>query len=115
MTKVLNLDALETAIDKSVILDGKEYFLKPFSVEEFVNQLQEIEQISANNDMTASEIFDTSVRILARGFPDLPQERFRKMSTAQIDHLMNFVRGEMDEELTAGAEAAANAGEAEGN
>lgn len=104
MTKVLNLDALETEIEKSVTVDGVDHAMKPLSVEEFVNNMKEIEAIqAAGAEITPSEAFERSLVMIVRAFPSLEEARVRKMTTPQIDALFAFVQGENDAEVARGA------------
>ena len=55
MTKVLNLDELETSLDKTVVIKGVEYAMKALSVEDFINQMKEIDA-ATGHDMTANHL-----------------------------------------------------------
>jgi len=100
MTKVLNLDELETAVEKSIQIDGNEHFMEPLTVEEFINNMKEIEAIQASGaDMSASETFERSLKMILRAFPTLKEDRVRKMRTHQVDALFAFVQGETEQEV----------------
>jgi hypothetical protein len=55
MTKIINLDQLETRKDKAVILKGKEHIMKTLTVKDYILQLktqQEIEKLSSKPALT---------------------------------------------------------------
>lgn len=109
MTKVLNLDDLETSVERSVVVGGKTYMMEAFSVEDFINQMKEIEEIG-DKVPSASEMMETTLKMIQRAFPTMPNEVLRKLKTHQIDALYEFLKGKTEEEV----ERAATEGNSEG-
>lgn len=100
MTKVLNLDSLETNIEKVIQVDGVEHVMRPLSVEEFVENMKELEAIQKGGvEIDPSEAFERSLTMILRAFPTLSEDRVRKMNVTQVDAIFAFVQGENDEEL----------------
>lgn len=100
MTKVLNLDELETAVEKEIVVDGTSHKMVPLSVEEFISNMKEIEAIQeAGTELTPSDTFERSLNMILRAFPTLTAERVRQMKTHQVDALFNFVQGETEKEV----------------
>lgn len=98
MTKVLNLDALDTNVERSIIVKGKTYMMQPFSVEDFINQMKEIEQIG-DKEPSGSEMYETSLRMILRAFPTLDDATLRSLNTFQVDAIYNFLRAKGEEEV----------------
>jgi hypothetical protein len=109
VTKVLNLDDLETTVERVIVIGGKEHKMKPFTVEAFINQMKEIEQIG-DNEPSGSEMFATSVRMIQRAFPTLDDDVVKNMTTFQIDAVYNFLKDRGTEEV----EKASTSGNSEG-
>lgn len=100
MTKILNLDAIETSQEKIIKVDDVDHVMSPLSVEEFVENMKELESIkAAGADLEPSEAFERSLKMILKAFPTLPEARVRKMKVHQVDAIFAFVQGENDEEL----------------
>jgi hypothetical protein len=104
MTKVLNLDQLETTIDKVVTIKGVDHRMTPLSVEDFINQMKEIDQ-ATSSDMTALEMYELSLKVILRAFPTIPETQLRALNTFQIDSLYAFLKEKVDHAAEEGAEA----------
>lgn len=98
MTKVLNLDALETTVERVIVLKGKEYKMKPFTVEAFVNQMKEVEQIG-DREPSGSEVYATSVKMIQRAFPDMSDDVLKELTTFQVDAIFSFLKERSTEAL----------------
>ena len=112
MTKVLNLDELETSLEKVVVIKGVEYKMTPLSVEDFINQMKEIDEVG-KQDLSAMEMYELSLRVILRAFPGLTSETLRSLNTFQIDALYGFLKERADVEADRGLETV-NAGEQKG-
>lgn len=108
MTKVLNLDELETSLDKVVVIKGTQYAMKALSVEDFINQMKEIDA-ATGQDMTAIEMYELSLRVILRAFPGLAEDVLRSLNTFQIDSLYAFLKEKADDLAEEGADAASTA------
>jgi hypothetical protein len=98
VTKVLNLDALETTVERVIVLKGVEYKMKPFTVEGFVNQMKEIEEIG-DREPSGSEVYATSVKMIQRAFPDLTDEVLNGLYTHQVDAIFAFLKDRSSEAI----------------
>lgn len=104
MTKVLNLDQLETTIDKVVTIKGVDHRMTPLSVEDFINQMKEIDE-ATSSEMTALEMYELSLRVILRAFPTITEAQLRTLNTWQIDALYAFLKERVDTAAEEGAEA----------
>lgn len=93
-------------MERSIVLKGKTYLMKPFTVEAFINQMKEVEEIG-NKPASGVEMYETTLRMILRAFPDLPEEVLRQCTTQQVDAIYSFLRDRSDEEIEH-AEAAGN-------
>lgn len=98
MTKILNLDDIETSIEKSIVIHGATYNLKPFSVEEFIDQMKEVEALGQET-ISGSEMYEMTLRMIMRAFPGLTDEKLRKLNTHQVDAIYAFLKAKTDEEV----------------
>lgn len=92
MTKVLNVDELlarEPAI--VLVIDGERHTAILPTVEDFLENLKDMEALSAAPDMK-SEI-EMTVRMIVRAFPSLNEDRVKKMPVEAIEKLFAIVRG----------------------
>lgn len=105
MTQFLNLDEFETKIDKRVKLNGVTHEFQPFSVEDFIDQLKEMEDFTKREEVPVSEYMTHMVGIVHRAFPTIPEDELRKLSMPKLKKLTDFVRGETEAEALAGLPA----------
>lgn len=111
MTKVLNLDDLETNLDKVVTIKGVDYAMKALSVEDFINQMKEIDAMTTES-MTAIQMYEVSLTVILRAFPGLEEDVLRSLNTFQIDSLYAFLKDKAEDIVEDGADAV---GSSEGN
>jgi hypothetical protein len=107
MTKVINLDHLETRKDKAVILNGKQHVMKTLTVKDYILQLktqQEIEKLSklANEneaDMdTADRLIELTVDALHQMFPTIPRDALLSLNMEQLGALRGLAEDFTQEE-----------------
>jgi hypothetical protein len=98
MTKIINLDELETKRDKVVILGGTEHVMRTLTVKDYVHQLKkqsEIERLS-NEEVTpdsADRIMELTVDALHEMFPTITREQLENLSLAQLNALRGLAEG----------------------
>lgn len=109
VTKILNLDDLETTVERAIKIGGVEHKMKPFTVEAFINQMKEIEQIG-DQDPTGSEMYATSLRMIMRAFPTLTNDIVQNMNTFQVDAIYGFLKDKTEDAV----EEASASGNSEG-
>lgn len=113
MTKILNLDEVESTIDKTLVIKGVSYAMRPFSVDEFINQMKEIEEVSKSN-LTGVDLYKKSLEMIRRAFPGLTDEIIGEMTTFQIDAIYAFMKARTEDEAEQiAAEAGAGNGTGE--
>lgn len=100
MANVLNLDEIETGLERAIVLGGKRHALKPMSVEDYIAQLKDAQ--SAETEKDPVKMFELMVASVQRAFPSLKPAEVRKLSVAQLQKMMAFVQSIADGETEAG-------------
>lgn len=100
--KVLNLDELETGIEKTVILNGRRHRLQPFSVQQFIDNLKEIDAYAAMEVVTAQEVVEHMVRMISGAFPTIPEAEIRALPMEKMKALSDFVKDQTQLEADEG-------------
>lgn len=100
--KVLNLDSL-VKVDKSVKLKGVEHNVCEMSVDDFIVANQEAKRIAALKDAPDSEDksvqeLNSSIKLLNRVLPSIAEAELRGLTFSQLNALMDFVNGILEEE-----------------
>lgn len=102
MTKIVNLDQLETKRDKVVILKGVEHVMTTLTVKDYIQQLKasaEIEKLTSTEDATpetADRIVELTIDALAKLFPSISRDELESLNMDQL----NAIRG-LAEDYTA--------------
>lgn len=103
MTKIVNLDQLETRRDKVIILGGVEHVMKTLTIKEYIEQMKastEINQMALDNSMeNAEKIFSLSIEALMKAFPTVTKDQFNSLNLDQITAIRNLVEAENEGEL----------------
>lgn len=105
MTQFLNLDEIETTIEKVVVLNKVSHSFVPFTVEDFVNNLKEMETYSAKTDVPMSEYMSFMVSMVKRAFPTIPEGELDKLTMEKLKALTDFIKGVTEQEAVAGLTA----------
>lgn len=100
MANVLNLDEIETGLERTVVLGGKSYPLKPMSVEDYIAQLKDAQ--AAEKEQDTVKLFELMVNSVGRAFPTMKEAVVRKMTVAQLQKLMAFVQSIAEQETQEG-------------
>jgi hypothetical protein len=104
MTKVINLDQLETKKDKAVILKGVEHIMKTLTVKDYILQLktqQEIEKLSTAEEQTvetADKLIELTVDALSQMFPTIAREDLLSLNMDQLNAMRALAEGYAEEE-----------------
>jgi hypothetical protein len=104
MTKVINLDQLETRKDKAVLLKGKEHIMKTLTVKDYILQLknqQEIEKLSSEPEPTmetADRLIELTVDALHQLFPTISKEDLMSLNMDQLNAMRGLAEGYTEEE-----------------
>jgi hypothetical protein len=91
MTKIINLDQLETKRDKVVILGGVEHVMKTLTVKDYIYQLKagtEIEKLANNGEPTpetADRMIELTVDALATLFPTIRRDQLEALNMDQLN------------------------------
>lgn len=90
MTKIINLDQLETKRDKVVVLGGKEHVMATLTVKDYIQQLkgqQELEKLASDVDATpetADRIVELTISALQKLFPTITREQLESLNMEQL-------------------------------
>jgi hypothetical protein len=104
MTKIINLDQLETRKDKAVILGGVEHIMKTLTVKDYILQLktqQEIEKLSNSEDVTvdtADRLIELTVQALHQLFPTIETEQLMSLNMEQLNAMRALAEDYTNEE-----------------
>ena len=101
MAKVLNLDAM-APIRRTVTLGGQEYAVKEMTVEHFVEINQLANELDLTKDSTPVQQVEATVKAVSLALEGCPIEKIRRLTIDQLSTLALYVRGELDDEITAG-------------
>jgi GTPase Era involved in 16S rRNA processing len=108
MTKVINLDDLETRKDKVVILKGVEHVMKTLTVKDYVQQLKkqaEIEKLTTADTQTvetADRLIELTVDALAEVFPTIPRDQLESLNMEQLNAMRSLAEGYAEEDAPEG-------------
>jgi hypothetical protein len=103
MTKILNLDKIETKRDKVVILEGVEHVMSTLTVKEYVNQMKkgvEIERLMEDETaLSAERVLELSIDALAKVFPTITKEQFENLNIEQLTAIRALVEDQGTDDL----------------
>jgi hypothetical protein len=91
MTKIINLDELETKRDKVVVLGGKEHVMATLTVQDYINQLKqqrELEKLTTSGDdspETADRIVELTVDAMHKLFPTIERDQLMRLNLDQLN------------------------------
>lgn len=105
MTKVLNIDDIRAETPYVVVVKGVEYEMKTPTVEDFIENLRDMEALAAAASLS-SEI-ELTVRMIVRAFPKLSTETVMQWPLVAIEKLFAVIRG-IDPDATAEVGAEGN-------
>lgn len=104
MTKIINLDQLETRKDKAVILGGVEHIMKTLTVKDYVLQLksqQEIEKLTSSDEAsidTADRLIELTVEALHQLFPTINKDQLYTLNMDQLNAMRGLAEDYTNEE-----------------
>lgn len=108
MTKIINLDALETKREKAIILNGKEHVMKTFTVKEYIYHMRQAEKLTKLEEgslETLSAGIDATIDILAAAFPTIKREELEVLTMEQLEAIRSLVDDINEEALEQPGEA----------
>lgn len=104
MTKIINLDQLETRKDKAVILKGKEHIMKTLTVKDYILQLKtqkEIDQLTTmetDTPETADRLIELTVDALGQLFPTIERDDLLSLNMDQLNAMRGLAEDYTQEE-----------------
>lgn len=106
MTKVINLDKLETKKDRAVILNGKEHVMATLTVKDYIHQLKqqaEIDKLSKEVDggaglEAADKIMEVTIEALGKLFPTIMREELEALTMEQLTAMRELAEEEVEKD-----------------
>lgn len=103
-TQTLNLDELETGVEKTIIYKTVKHAFAPFSVDDFIANCKQIETYAKSEEVPISEYMEHLKANVARGFPTMADEVGGLPMTA-LKAINNFIQDQVRDETIEGLEA----------
>ncbi|WP_276122565.1 hypothetical protein [Pararhizobium qamdonense] len=103
----LDLDAIDSPVDFTIKLNGKEHKVVETSVSGFIKTARAIEELSVN--ASVEKELEVSLSIIQRTLPTIPKEELEGLTLTQLNKIKDFVmtaNGEKVEELKPAGEGA---------
>ncbi|TDW20403.1 hypothetical protein EV128_12533 [Rhizobium azibense] len=103
----LDLDAIESPVDFTIKLNGKEHKVVETNVSDFIATARAIESLSVG--ASVEKELEVSLSIIQRTLPTIPEEELRKLKLSQLHKIRDFVmtaNGEKAEEVKPAGEGA---------
>lgn len=100
-TKILNLDEIETGVEKSFILGGKTHVMKPLSVLEFIAQTKRLEEMRAS-DPSAEASLEFMVDSICKAFPTVDRQDVYSLDMPRIQKLTDYINADLEAEADEG-------------
>lgn len=116
MTKIVNLDSLETKRDKVVILGGVEHVMKTLTVKDYIEQMKsshELNKLAASEQLDeqgSERIMEITIEALMKIFPTISKEQFESLNMDQLNAIRELAEDIANED----APEAESKGEAKG-
>lgn len=94
MTKILNLDKIETKREKVLILKGVEHAMVTFTVRDYIDQMKSIREL---NDLELEDVdsparaLEITIDVLSKAFPTIKRKDFESLSMEQLSAIRELV------------------------
>lgn len=102
-TQILNLDEIETPVQKTVKIGGKAYKMKPVSVADYIRSLKRMKDIDVETN--PEQIVEAMTETVTTAFPDMPSEVVEGLNMDQLRALTEFISQEAEKEASEGNES----------
>lgn len=101
MTKILNIDELVQEAPIAIVIDGQKHEMKVPTLQDFILNMKDLEAMAAAPNIVAET--EGTIRMIARAFPTLAEERIQSFPMQAIEKLFAIIR-EVDPEAKVSAE-----------
>lgn len=98
--KILNIDAFAQP-KRKLSIDGKLYDVRDIDVQSFIDSLKLAEELETQGEQTPAQAIVQSVAAIKQSIPDLAETRIKAMSLEQMTMVLQFIRGDLDDQATA--------------
>lgn len=109
-TKILDLDKFGEDAERTITIAGVSYPVVEMTFENFVVTTKEAQALDANKEATPADHMEASIKMIQRTVPTIPSEVLRGLSLVKLGVIVQFLHGELDEQLDKTAQEAAAAG-----
>lgn len=105
--KILNIDDFVTP-ERVLRFKGVDHEVKEVSVQNFIDSLKAAEELenSGKKEQTPQRVsaqVELAVKNIMEAVPTFPEDELRKMKVPAMTAIMRFIRGDVDQEVMAGA------------
>lgn len=97
MTKMLNMDEIQSEAKKVLKLNGNEHQLKEMSVSEFIKLTLEAEKDDGKEMLLSAQV-KKLVELAGNAFPTIPVAELKALSLDQLNTIISFARGGLEDE-----------------
>ncbi|UBM12757.1 hypothetical protein [Cupriavidus metallidurans] len=112
MTKYLNLDEVSTtSAIRKVRLFEKDYVVSEMTVDNFIETQRAVREVDVNDQLASTEAL---VQMVKRWIPDIDMADLRRLTMIKLRTLLDFINGNLDEQIRGAAPGATPAPAAEG-
>jgi hypothetical protein len=97
--KILNIDAFVKP-KRSITLGGQDHVVKELDVDAFIENVAAAEAVEANKDAKVGDHINLALASLAKSLPTVDAAVLRKLPMEAIGAMLQFVRGELDDQAS---------------
>lgn len=99
--KILNLDEIDTGIEKAFTLGGKTHKMKPLSVMDFIAQTKRLDEMKAT-DASAEDNLNFMIDCVVAAFPTVTREEVAALDLGRIRKLTDYINADLEAETEEG-------------
>jgi hypothetical protein len=107
--KILNIDTF-AKVDRQITLGGVTFAVEEPTLQQFIDNLKAAEDLEKSTKAGAtvplSKSFDIAVETIKQSIPTMDEQIIRSLKVPAVTAILQFIRGELDPEVVAGAPAA---------
>lgn len=101
-TKILNLDEIDTGVEKSFVMAGETHTMVPLTVEAFIKQSKRLDEIRAGSNADSEENFLFMIDSIIAAFPTVPREALMKLPVPKLWKLVDYINTDLEAEAEEG-------------
>ena len=102
--KILNIDAFVKP-KRSITLGGVDHIVQEMNVDQFVQNVAAAEALEAGGKVSFGDQMTLAIKSLQQSIPTVEESVLRKLPLEAIGAMLQFVRGELDDQAQEASEA----------